>query len=288
MSATAHVYSLVKHNRDGALTTQRQRKNMLLQAVDQLGELGFKIQSLHGLKPKHIYALVDHWHEEGINPRSMANRMCGIRWALEKCGKHGMIAKLNAELGIVTERDLTIDRAYKITQEMLEQFPSKRMRLSVRLMAEFGLRRKEALMFTPSVADKGDFIALHAKWCKGGRSRVIEVETASQRALLDEARALVGNTSMIGDDAVKYSQANDSLGYCGLKKAGLSSFHGLRHNWAQEKYERLTGWACPKRGGIARADMTAEQQEIDKAARMAISQDLGHGRLKVTETYLGA
>ena len=59
------------------------------------------------------------------------------------------------------------------------------------------------------------------------------------------------------------------------------------HCYAQERYEELTGWKCPRQGGKTFADMTPEERLKDFDARMAVSAELGHGREYVTRTYLG-
>lgn len=63
--------------------------------------------------------------------------------------------------------------------------------------------------------------------------------------------------------------------------------HGLRHAYAQSRYEVLTGWKSPKAGGLARKELTAEQQIKDAFARQTISRELGHERIEVVKVYLG-
>ena len=70
-------------------------------------------------------------------------------------------------------------------------------------------------------------------------------------------------------------------------RAGLSSMHGLRHAYAQERYEELTSWKCPAAGGPNSKSLTPEQRELDREARLTISQELGHEREQVTTAYLG-
>lgn len=63
--------------------------------------------------------------------------------------------------------------------------------------------------------------------------------------------------------------------------------HGLRHAYAQERYLALTGWPSPAAGGPASATLIAEQKALDRAARLEISQELGHIREQITTVYLG-
>ena len=70
-------------------------------------------------------------------------------------------------------------------------------------------------------------------------------------------------------------------------RAGLSQMHGLRHAYAQNRYEELTGWKAPAAGGLETKVLTKEQRELDREARLIISRELGHEREQVTAAYLG-
>jgi hypothetical protein len=63
--------------------------------------------------------------------------------------------------------------------------------------------------------------------------------------------------------------------------------HGLRHAYAQKRYEELTGWKSPAAGGPTSKMLTIEQKNIDHQTRLGISQELGHEREAVTTAYLG-
>ena len=70
----------------------------------------------------------------------------------------------------------------------------------MRLEAAFGLRREEAIKFTPARDDRGDRIRLKGSTTKGGRPRDVPVRNAAQQELLDEARRLVGSGALIPPD----------------------------------------------------------------------------------------
>ena len=75
------------------------------------------------------------------------------------------------------------------------------------------------------------------------------------------------------------------------RKAGIAEgdrkAHGLRHGYAQARYLELTGWKAPHAGGPRRDELTPGQREADLAARLIISQEMGHNREDVTAVYLG-
>jgi len=155
----------------------------------------------------------------------------------------------------------------------------------LRLQAAFGLRREESIKFQPRYADRGDHIAIKGSWTKGGRDRTVPITTPEQRVVLDEVHRLAGQGSLIPSHKTYIQQRNLYDGQC--KAAGLSNMHGLRHWYAQMRYEVLTGWQAPAAGGPGKAQLNSSQRLSDQHARQQISRELGHERLKVTSIYLG-
>lgn len=119
--------------------------------------------------------------------------------------------------------------------------------MNLKLQAAFGLRREESIKFRPSLTDRGDHIVLQSSWTKGVRGRTAPITMPEQRAALDEAKKLAGAGSLIPADKSYIQQQRVYDGQC--KRAGLSHMHGLRHRYAQTRYEALTGWVSPKAGG---------------------------------------
>jgi hypothetical protein len=104
--------------------------------------------------------------------------------------------------------------------------------------------------------------------------------------VLDEAHRLAGTGSLIPARKTYIQQRHVYDGQC--KAAGLSNMHGLRHQYAQMRYEALTGWKAPKASGLHAAQLDPLQRLSDRLARQQISRELGHERLAVTSIYLGA
>ena len=69
--------------------------------------------------------------------------------------------------------------------------------------------------------------------------------------------------------------------------AGIQHVHGHRHQYAQQRYQELTGWACPAQGGPTWKQLSREQKQIDREARLTISAELGHSRIEIVAVYLG-
>jgi integrase len=157
--------------------------------------------------------------------------------------------------------------------------------MSLRLQTAFGLRREESIKFRPSIADRNDHIAIRGSWAKGGRDRTIPITMPEQRAALDGACQLVGSGSLIPANKTYIQQRQVYDGQC--KRAGLSNMHGLRHRYAQIRYETLTGWKAPKAGGPRVNQLDPAQCQKDRFSRQQISRELGHERIAVTAVYLG-
>ena len=282
---TYELRQLCLKNRDGSHATQADRLRMLTSIARQLKESGFINMHARSLRIKHVEALVGRWTNEGLSSGTIKNRMAHLRWWAMKVGKSGVIVADNASLGIPDRRLIPTLNKAKELDERLERIADAHVRLSLRLQAAFGLRREEAIKFQPAFADRGTFIALKGSWTKGGKPRTVPITIPAQRATLDAAWALAGKGSLIPPDRTYIQQRNLYDGQC--KAAGLSNMHGLRHRYAQMRYEVLTGWKSPLAGGPSRASLTQEQRLIDAQARQTISQELWHERIEITAVYCG-
>jgi integrase len=278
--------TLCGRNRDGSYATQADRERILTLIANQLEAGGFHQLRAPGMRPKHVEYLVAHWHGEELAAGTFKNRMSALRWLAEKIDKQNIVARDNAAYDIAERQFVTnVSKAWQLDAERLAAVSDPFTALSLRLQAAFGLRREESIKLRPSSADRGDVLHLKASWTKGGKERGIPIRTEAQRALLDEARRLVGAGSLIPAAMSYKDQLNRFKAQ--TAQAGISRVHGLRHGYAQARYEQLTGWKAPAAGGPATKQLSPEQKAIDRQARLTISRELGHEREQVTAIYLG-
>jgi hypothetical protein len=282
---TYMLRALCKRNRDGSHATQADRMSILTLVSRQLREAGFRQMRATSLKGKHVEALLKRWQAEELKPGTLKNRVAALRWWAQKVGKAGVIPADNTTLGIPDRRFVTHDNKAQQLDARLERISDPHVRMSLLLQAAFGLRRKECILFQPRYADRGDRIRLKASWTKGGRPRTVLLTTAEQRTVLDAAHRFVGAGSFIPADKTYIQQRDTYDGQC--KTAGLSNLHGLRYQYAQVRYEALTGWKAPAAGGPVARGLSSEQRTQDAIARQKVSRELGHERLSITATYLG-
>ena len=277
---------LTHHNRDGSFQTQSSRRSHLAHIARQLNELGFNQMSSQSLRRKHIDALIAKWKSDGLSPGSMKNYMSFIRWWAQKVGKSHVVPESNAELNLPRRQMIpTESKAQFLCDDTLNSIPNERLRVSIELQQQFGLRREECLKFSPSYADQDSFIRLKGSWTKGGRAREIPVLTKEQRNVLDRAWKIARRGSMIPKQQ-SFKQWK-SFYKRTISKCGLENLHGLRHGYAQRRYEILSGWPSPFAGGPTSKELSAEDRKVDQRARLQVSQELGHNRIEITDVYLG-
>lgn len=280
------LLAICARNRDGSYSTQANRRAILSLAARDLVQLGFFNLSPLGLKPKHVEALVKRWQGQELGVGTLKNRLAHLRWWAEKVNKASVIARDNAHYGIenrvyVTNRS----KALHVTDEQLAKIKDERLRCSVELQRAFGLRREECLKFQPGYAIQEDHIRLKPSWTKGGKARAVPIRNEAQRAVLAKAKRLAGGGSMIPSELSYKDQLNRYT--AAVAAAGLSKLHGLRHEYAQIRYQELTGWPAPAVGGPNTKELSPLQRAKDQEARLIVSRELGHERKQITAVYLG-
>ena len=71
------------------------------------------------------------------------------------------------------------------------------------------------------------------------------IRTQAQREVLGRARELAGGEALIPSHKTYVQQLRLYEGQC--IRAGLSKMHGLRHAYAQQRFEEITGFKAPSR-----------------------------------------
>jgi len=280
------LMKLCRDNRDGGFSTQATRSRILDLIASQLKELGFRRMQQRSLKPKHVDALVAKWREQGISVGTLKNRLSALRWWAKKINKPSIIAKDNSVYGIGKREYVAKEsKAQELDEKKLSLVSDQYVRLCIRLQSAFGLRREESIKFNPNYAVQDDHIKLKSSWTKGGRARTVPIRNDEQRQLLKEVKEFAKGGSLIPAQLNYVQQLHRYERQ--LRNAGLTKLHGLRHAYAQRRYEELTGWKAPVAGGPTSKQLTADQLAPDYEARAMVSNELGHARVEIAAVYLG-
>ena len=280
------LMKLCKANRDGSYATQATRSRILDLIAKQLPELGYKHMQARSLKPKHVDALVSLWKDQSIGVGTFKNRLSALRWWANKVCKADIVARDNKAYDIGNRNYIGEEsKARLLDDKQLEKVSDEHVRLSLRLQSAFGLRREEAIKFSPNYAIKDDHVKLKASWTKGGRPRTVPIRNDEQRQLLEDVRKLAKGGALIppGRNYVEQRNRYDRQ----VRDAAIRNPHGLRHAYAQRRFEELTGFKAPLAGGPTRSALSKEECTLDEKARTVISRELGHDRTSITRTYLG-
>lgn len=283
-------------NKASSYSTQSKRANVLFAGFRLLRQLGYKIQFARSFKGKHLQVLVNAWRQQGMAPATIQNNISIFRVFAEWIGKPGMIGRSSDyakdDRSAVTRKGAALkDKSWtsagvNISEKLLQIYRyDKRIGAACKLAFEFGLRRKECLMIKPHASDR-EVVLIITAGTKGGRERCVPIDTKSRREALDLAKSVVAEAESMADPNLTLKQSLNRISNLirkfGITKAALGiTLHGLRHEQANLKYQKIAGQSSPVRGG------NKPEQQLDLMAREVIAQELGHHRIRITDAYLG-
>lgn len=291
--------------------TMHDRKVFLISFFRMLRAEGYRMDP-RSLGGRHVDHAVKVWIERGLKPATIQTNLSMVRVFATWLGKPASMVKAAThyvpDAAIVrrtytatedkswTGRDVSLDaireRAYAIDQ---------RAAAALMLMRAFGLRVKEAYMLRPNVAviegrmmviksdawTLEDYLAV-VRGTKGGRKRMVPVDTDEKRAALEFAKALTRSTQeSVGGPTRSLAQVKRRHYYVmellGVTKGALGiTSHGLRHEYASERYQKFADAPSPIRGGAGK------KVPGDDRARIRVAQELGHARRSITNAYYGS
>ncbi|MDG4868706.1 integrase domain-containing protein [Guyparkeria sp. 1SP6A2] len=164
---------------------------------------------------------------------------------------------------------------------------SERAAAVASMCRELGLRSKEAsLLNARSAAEQAheSGSVTISDGTKGGRDREVPITSERQIEALERAAAAQGDDrSMIPREQSWQQWREGDLRHSReiVTEYTGGGLHDLRSAYACDRYAELTGRDAPVLSG------QVEDREADRAAREAISAELGHGRIDVVSEYVG-
>jgi integrase len=313
---TAHNDRHATKPKSVSFKTQTERACSLFRCFRDLHSLGYKIRNPYCLGGRHIRALVADWtssepraRRARLSPAMIHAELSHLRTFSAWVNKPGLVRPAEAyvsDAALVARRyAATRDHSWRAREidadKLIEEIAAHDawVGAELRLARAFGLRVKETVMLKPRLAEvpsgqaadpsghPGPYLEV-LRGTKGGRLRHIPIDTPAKRAALDAAQALVaGDSQHLADPRRTLIQNLNRLGNV-LKKFSVTkralgvTAHGLRHEYAGDRYEAAAGVSPPVRGG------TRPDRETDHSIRLRIARELGHSRVQIVAAYLGS
>lgn len=285
--------------RSVGMLTERLYITQMRVMVADLDRLNMALQNLGEFSARHVRALNNHYERQGLSSSSLQKKNTVLRRFGTWIGKPDMTPRL---------RDLVMDpararRSYSATESkawtakgvapteviarMEAECPVAGLQLLLCLV--FGLRPREAVMFKPVAADQGRQIFV-TDGTKGGRARMLPVDTVEKRDILERAKAVAANNrrGVLSDKPSRTLKMALRHFYYLAEKVGISrsglgvTLHGLRHEFANRLFKEIAGVDSPVNGG------RLEDRELVRTAMQRTSEQLGHGRKDAGAAYLGS
>ena len=281
--------------------TQDIRRSVIKGFFSDLWKLKYKLETIHNLKEKHLHAVFRPLEAQGQAPSTIQNKRSIMRVFCAGIGKPGMVRdsslyvedKLSVMRTMVAREDKSWDGKGVDISGMLEKVRNvdRTVAIELELCLAFGLRVKEAIMLRPLVCRDGSGEHIQVReGTKGDRPRVVPIENAIQKNVLDRAEELMDKkTGFLGKRGTTLTQKRNRFYYV-MKKCGITlsesdiSAHGLRHQYMQESFKRLLGIEAPVKGGNL-ADVDADELHV---ASQKLMERAGHTRVTIGASYYGS
>lgn len=277
--------------------TAKKRSDVIFLCFSQIREGGFKLNDPLNIKPKHIIYLVNLWLENNLSPSTITNRISIMKLFTEFIDKPGLV--LSPE-EYVMDKSLVKrtyvnqeDKSWKAKEIDAEEIAQQAMEIDpysghqILLMMNFGLRLKEAVCMKPFKSDYGEHL-LVMDGTKGGRTRIVPIDSPSKRSIVDSCKKLVSKVDKNMCAPERRIEQEINRIYYVMKLLGITqkqlgvTVHGLRHQYLNDRYEQVAGHESPVRGG------TIIDHEKDNHARLVTMLEAGHGRTKIGASYYGS
>jgi integrase len=278
------------------IKTQETRMIAICKAFEELHENGYALVSPYNLQTKHLKFLVDHWVKCGHSGGTIENKLTYFRAFASWMGKPNLVGPLDDYVdrksnGLVRSYVATEDKSWEAhnvdalakIEEIARADPY--VAIQLKLQATFGLCVGESFMLNPIEAVRDGRMLDVTRGTKGGRIREVPIDW--KRDVLAEA-ALLSNDltgSTMPADRTKAQWRNryySVLARHGITRRGLGiTSQGLRHQYLQQMYERLTGVPAPVKKMDNRPDL-----ETHRKAMKRIMETAGHSCTQKASVYL--
>ncbi len=264
------------------------------------------IKDMRDIEKAHLVAYAAHLNdrfERGeISPSTAQNYLSAVNRVMEIArGDRQVRVAPVAEGGLpkrsgIASSDRSVSEA---AHQAAIGAVSERLGALLEVQRNFGLRFEESAKLDATralkQAEKEGVVAIK-DGTKGGRQRMVPITSNAQITALQRAAAIQDGRSMIPGNQTYREFRQEAYREIGRHPV---NFHGERHHYAQERYRVLIGADSPIRAGVAHGRAhheylskelgisVAQAKTLDQEVRSEVARELGHGRIDVTNSYLG-
>lgn len=273
---------IFKHSRQGSYKTRERYYKAMRRFCRFLAE-EYRLERLANISPKHIYAFVDHMQAKGLAASTVKTDLAAIRYY------HDMMPNPRYELP--SNERLDLERRSFGQKDRTWSIPEFNKFLAVclkhgredyaavaRLARYAGLRIHECFRIDTAIAENAIKNKAITKKGKGGKVRIVpigeDICTELKRFLAVTKRGSklfvpYGEKTHLAINALQQFIVHHRTEVQDTDSDRPMTFHGLRHTYAQDQYERFINAGYTVRN-----------------ARLEVSRLLGHEREDVTRIYL--
>jgi integrase len=293
----------------GEATAHRRHEIMML-SFQQLREMGYKFEYITQFATRHADALFQRWADERLSASTITNRRTVLAFFTECIHKPGIIqqkenfARHGVDPALLARSTVTkVDKSWSGGGVDLAHVlrcadeRDARIGLILRAMLAFGLRVLEAVRLQPHEADKGSILASRDaqaldidKGTKGGRHRLVPIDTPALRALVDDMKRVVPPGDSLSGKHRKLDAAlrwyYREIAKLGITKDQLGvTSHGLRHEYVHQRLAEQGVTAPVKAVKVARPKKSRDEV---RQARRSVAELVGHSRPTIITAYSGS
>ncbi len=239
----------------------------------------YNLQKLSNISKKHIFAYVEYMQNNGLSASTIKTELAAIRFF------HDNMQYIRSELPTNDELDLKrrtfggvdrtwTDREYNLMIACSMECGHKDYTAILALARYAGLRLEECFRIDTNDANNAlDSGKLFVKG-KGGLTRYVPINESIRISLTDILKEThVGQKLFVKPEDKTHLAMKRLQCFIAYYRKEFTdnriTFHGLRHKFAHEQYEKLIQTGCS-----------------DFATRKKVSELLGHHRDDVTRIYL--